>query len=265
MSDLIHRVNVGDSLTRTPRPARTTRGRGRRPPLHLRRAQHLGQPARPRPRRAGYERGDALALASGNSAEFLAVYYACAKLGVVCVPINLGWRADEVAYVLGHSQARGLVVESQLVAAMRRRAAQGRRGHRRDRVPGLTRSTAPSGRPAVGHARQPEADDSHAQARSTTATRSPTSTPRAPRRSPRAWSAAPRRSTWSRCPRRSTRAGADDRFAAMMPMFHTAQLNAFCTPAVMVGATIHVMRGFDPAGCSTSSSASRSPRSSGCR
>ncbi len=52
----------------------------------------------------GYARGDALALASGNSAEFLAVYYACAKLGVVCVPINLGWRADEVAYVLGHSR-----------------------------------------------------------------------------------------------------------------------------------------------------------------
>jgi acyl-CoA synthetase (AMP-forming)/AMP-acid ligase II len=32
----------------------------------------------------------------------------------------------------------------------------------------------------------------------------------------------------------------------MMPMFHTAQLNAFCTPAIMVGATIHVLRGFDP-------------------
>jgi long-chain acyl-CoA synthetase len=39
---------------------------------------------------------------------------------------------------------------------------------------------------------------------------------------------------------------AADSFAAMMPMFHTAQLNAFCTPAVMVGATIHVLRCFDP-------------------
>ncbi len=38
-----------------------------------------------------------------------------------------------------------------------------------------------------------------------------------------------------------------DRFAAMMPMFHTAQLNAFCTPAILVGATIYVLRGFDPA------------------
>ena len=40
---------------------------------------------------------------------------------------------------------------------------------------------------------------------------------------------------------------AGDRFAAMMPMFHTAQLNAFCTPAILVGATIYVLRGFDPA------------------
>jgi acyl-CoA synthetase (AMP-forming)/AMP-acid ligase II len=31
-----------------------------------------------------------------------------------------------------------------------------------------------------------------------------------------------------------------------MPMFHTAKLNAFCTPAVVVGATIFVHRGFDP-------------------
>jgi long-subunit acyl-CoA synthetase (AMP-forming) len=38
---------------------------------------------------------------------------------VVCVPVNLGWRADEVAYVLGHSRARGIVVETQLVAVMR--------------------------------------------------------------------------------------------------------------------------------------------------
>ena len=67
----------------------------------------------------GYQRGDALGLASANSAEFLAVYYACAKLGLVCVPINLGWRPDEVAYVLDHSGARGLVAESQLVAHVR--------------------------------------------------------------------------------------------------------------------------------------------------
>ncbi len=45
-------------------------------------------------------------------------YFACAKLGVVCVPMNLGWRADEIAYVLDHSESRGIVVEAQLVPAV---------------------------------------------------------------------------------------------------------------------------------------------------
>jgi acyl-CoA synthetase (AMP-forming)/AMP-acid ligase II len=40
---------------------------------------------------------------------------------------------------------------------------------------------------------------------------------------------------------------ADDRFAAMMPLFHTAQLNGFSTPTVMVGATTYMLRVFDPA------------------
>jgi long-chain acyl-CoA synthetase len=36
-----------------------------------------------------------------------------------------------------------------------------------------------------------------------------------------------------------------DRFVAIMPMFHTAQLNCHCTAAVMVGATIYLERGFE--------------------
>ena len=51
----------------------------------------------------GLHRGDALGVASGNSAEFLAVYFACAKLGLVCVPVNLSWRPEEAAYVLDHA------------------------------------------------------------------------------------------------------------------------------------------------------------------
>lgn len=33
----------------------------------------------------------------------------------------------------------------------------------------------------------------------------------------------------------------------MMPMFRTAQLNALCSPAMAVGATVFIRRGFDPA------------------
>lgn len=42
-----------------------------------------------------------------------------------------------------------------------------------------------------------------------------------------------------------TRMSADDRAVALMPMFHTAQLNAICTPVIAVGGAILVMRGFD--------------------
>src|ERR1700676_1761042 len=62
----------------------------------------------------GLQKGDALALMSGNRAEFLAVYFACARLGLVCVPINLLWRQHELSHVLTDSRARAAVVEAGL-------------------------------------------------------------------------------------------------------------------------------------------------------
>src|SRR4051794_1373489 len=117
--NLIQRINVGDSLTRSAaaRPGQLALVDGERRWTYAELDAWVNRLAHGLTAR-GFGRGDALALASANSAEFLAVYYACAKLGVVCVPVNLGWRPDEVAYVLGHSRARGIVVESQLVAAM---------------------------------------------------------------------------------------------------------------------------------------------------
>src|SRR4051794_27488963 len=119
MENRIHRVNVGDMLTRSAasRPGRPALVDAERRWTYAGLNAWVNRLANGLAGR-GYGRGDALGLASGNSAEFLAVYFACAKLGVVCVPINLGWRSDEVAYVLGHSQARGLVVESSLVPVM---------------------------------------------------------------------------------------------------------------------------------------------------
>ncbi len=118
--NLIGRINVGDSLTRTAaaRPDRLAVVDGDRRFTYAEFNGHVNRLAHGLAG-LGYERGAALALASGNSADFLAVYFACAKLGVVCVPVNLGWRSEEVAYVLDHSGARGLVVETQLVEQVR--------------------------------------------------------------------------------------------------------------------------------------------------
>jgi len=249
--NLIQRVNIGDSLTRSAaaRPSHPAVVDGDRRwtyaefnALVNRLAHGLAG--------LGYERADALGIASGNSAEFLAIYYACAKLGVVAVPINLGWRPDEVAYVLDHSSARGLAVETQLVAGLQEAIGKVAGIAEVIVLPGLTApyETEPAERnwttfadlEATSHASEPECVVDDRDALSYLYTSGTTSFPKGVVGTHlgiylESMSAA-LDSGWN----------AADRFAAMMPMFHTAQLNAFCTPAIMVGATTYILRGFDP-------------------
>ncbi|MBP2370494.1 AMP-binding protein [Pseudonocardia parietis] len=247
--NLIQRVNVADSLTRSAaaRPEQPAVVDGERSWTYAGLDAWVSRLARGFAGRR-YARGDTLALAAGNSAEFLAVYFACARLGVVCVPINLGWRADEVAYVLGHSRARGIVVESQLVDGL----AEALR-----KVPAVADVIVAPGLGAA-HATEPadrswstldELEGADGPVEVLVEDRDPlsylytsgtTSFPKGVAASHLAITmesfSVALDSGWN----------AADRFLAMMPMFHTAQLNAFCTPAVLVGATIHVARGFDP-------------------
>jgi acyl-CoA synthetase (AMP-forming)/AMP-acid ligase II len=243
-ANLIQRVNIGDSLTRSAfgRPARIAVVDGDRRFTYAAFNAFVNRLANGL-RARGYRRQDALGIASGNSAEFLALYYACAKLGVAAVPINLGWRADEVAYVLEHSGARGLAVETQLVAAM---------GAAIDRVADVIvlPGTGADHRNADGWLTLARLEGDDVEPECYVEDRDPisylytsgtTSFPKGVVGTHlgiylESMSAA-LDSGWN----------ADDRFIAMMPMFHTAQINAFCTPAILVGATIHLQRGFAPA------------------
>lgn len=244
--NIIQRVNVGDSLTRSAAryPDRLALADDGRRLTYREFNALVNRFARGLAER-GYARGDALALASGNSAEFLVTYYACAKLGVVCVPVNLGWRPDEVAYVLGHSRSRGIVIEAQLLPAL---------GETIEAADGVTDVfVAPgTGGEAGNHALFSDlcsGDDSEPE--TYVADRDPVSylytsgTTSAPKGVVGNHTSIYLESLSVAV---EARYNETDRFAAMMPMFHTAQLNAQCTPAVMVGAALYVMRGFDAGG-----------------
>lgn len=247
--NLIQRVNVGDSLTRTaaryPDALALAEG-GRR--LTYREFNRLVNRFAAGLSERGYRRGDALALASGNSVEFLVTYYACAKLGVVCVPVNLGWRPDEVGYVLGHSRSRGIVIESQLVPALASViagqegvgdviVAPGTGGETASRADGVEGAVAFAD--VLGGDAEPECFVADRDPVSYLYTSGTTSAPKGV--------VGNHTSVYleSLSVAVEARFNETDRFVAMMPMFHTAQLNCHCTAAVMVGAALFIERGFD--------------------
>jgi acyl-CoA synthetase (AMP-forming)/AMP-acid ligase II len=245
--NLIHRINVGDLLTRSaaraPRHSAIVDGARR---IDYRGFNGWVNRTAHGLAGLGFARGDALALMSGNSAEFLVTYFACAKLGVVCVPINLFWRHGELGYVIEHAQVRGIVVEAGLLGQLAT-AQDAADALEAVIVVGQAAADAPPFAQlmdfdALGANmpdREPEVVAGDYDALSYLYTSGTTSAPKGVVSSHQAVYVE------SLGVAIDTRMTADDRIAAMLPFFHTAQLNAFCTVAVAVGASIHVQRGFD--------------------
>ena len=72
----------------------------------------------------GIEIGDRVAVISRNSHAFVALQFALARLGAVLVPINFMLSTDEANYILQHSGAKVLCVNSSL-AKLGREASKG--------------------------------------------------------------------------------------------------------------------------------------------
>ncbi|TQL52852.1 AMP-binding protein [Subtercola boreus] len=236
--NLIHRVNVGDSLTRTAArtPAAEALVQGDRRLTYREFNAQVNRMAGALSG-AGLQSGSALALIAGNSIEFLVTYYACAKLGLVCVPMNLGWRTDEVAHVLKDSGACLAIVQDTLLAK-NRAAIDGEPGIQRVIVFGESTREFDDF-VASGADVEPEVFIDDRAALTYLYTSGTTALPKGVVGNHTAVYLE------SMTMALEGQFRGDDRFVAMMPMFHTAQLNCHCTSAIMVGAALHIIPGFD--------------------
>lgn len=80
-------------------------------------------------------RGERVAMLLGNCIDYVAVLFACARLGAVCVPLSTREQTPGLAYMLAHCEAKVLVHEGELaevlpdasaVPALRCRISRGR-------------------------------------------------------------------------------------------------------------------------------------------
>src|SRR5690348_15227190 len=62
----------------------------------------------------GLSKGDRLAVLAYNRIEWLEIYAATAKAGLVCVPVNFRLMAPEIRYIVENSEAKALIVEDAL-------------------------------------------------------------------------------------------------------------------------------------------------------
>jgi fatty-acyl-CoA synthase len=63
----------------------------------------------------GLGKGDRVALLAYNCVEWMEIYAALARAGLVAVPINFRLTAPEIAYIATHSEARAFIVQDELV------------------------------------------------------------------------------------------------------------------------------------------------------
>jgi fatty-acyl-CoA synthase len=66
----------------------------------------------------GLVKGDRVALLAYNAVEWLEIYVALARAGLVAVPINFRLMGPEIAYIAEHSDARAFIVQDDLRAVV---------------------------------------------------------------------------------------------------------------------------------------------------
>ena len=63
----------------------------------------------------GLTKGDRVGLLAYNCVEWMEIYVAVARAGLVAVPINFRLMPPEIAYILSHAEAKAVIVQDDLV------------------------------------------------------------------------------------------------------------------------------------------------------
>src|ERR1044071_8983344 len=61
----------------------------------------------------GVGKGDVVSLLLPNSAEYVIAYFACFKLGALAGPVNSLLKTEEMAYVVGNSETKLMLVHTE--------------------------------------------------------------------------------------------------------------------------------------------------------
>jgi acyl-CoA synthetase (AMP-forming)/AMP-acid ligase II len=73
--------------------------------------------------RRGFAKGDRLALLLGNCFEFVTTVLACARAGIIVVPMSIRQRKPETEFILSQCEAAGLIYQGDLAEHLPDRAA----------------------------------------------------------------------------------------------------------------------------------------------
>lgn len=117
--NLVERVNVGDIIARTadlyPGNVAFVDGNRRLSYAELdRQVTRLGHALRG----LGLRDQDVVGVMARNAIELMVTYFACARAGLVCAPVNLALRPAEIAWCLRDAKAKVVLVERALGAAV---------------------------------------------------------------------------------------------------------------------------------------------------
>lgn len=246
MLHALHRHSLGDLLTRTAArlPQKTALVWRDRRETFAALDQTVNRCANAL-RLRGVQKGARIAILSHNHRDFVILHFALARLGAIMVPVNFMLNAAEVAFILDHSGASGIIVEAALVETMEA-AVVARKTAAAITLRGIIDGVAAGWTPVaewLAHedARAPEVDIADTDTLQLLYTSGTESAPKGAALCSRNLIA-----QYASCVIDGEMTAEDVEIHAL-PLYHCAQLHVFLVPDLMLGATSILLPGPDPA------------------